>query len=172
LTDATSPTSADAHARGPLPALAVALPAREVLARAESLAKRGRLPGFARANGPALFTALAFGTPFDHQLIAEASTAGPMTAVRFRLRMLPRTPLIFAVVIALSIWPGVWLTDSMLRTYFEGYPLSPWQTAAWYIPLTVLPLPIWLVRAVKRSRDAAASEARELIDRLRVALGV
>lgn len=148
----------------------MALPPEEVLRRADALARRGQLPGFTPGRHGILFTATAFGTPFDHALLAETSAAGPMTAIRFRLKMLPRTPLIVAAVIALSIWPGVWLTDSMLRTYFDGYRLTLWQTCLWYMPLTVLPLPWWLARSVRKSRDEARAEAATLVERLRAAL--
>lgn len=149
-------------APAPPPDLATPLESAEVLRRLESLSRRGKLPGFEPGRGGVLFATAAFGEPFDHRLEARAEGAGP-TTLRYSLRMLRRLPLIYTVVIALSIWPGVWLTDSMLRAYFDSYDYKTWM---WYLPITVLPLPPMLVRMVRRSRAAAAEHAAELAERI------
>lgn len=143
----------------PPPDLPTTLDGAEILRRLDALARRGQLPGFEVGRDGVLFTTAAFGEPFDHRLEARAADG----VIRYSLRMLPRLPLIYAVIIALSIWPGVWLTDSMIRAYFESYDFPTW---AWYLPLTVLPLPPMLIRMVRRSRVAAASHAAELAGRI------
>lgn len=134
----------------------------EVLRRLEALSRRGKLPGFERGRDGVLFTTAAFGEPFDHRLEARASGEGA-TTLRYSLRVLSRLPAIYAAVIVFSIWPGVWLTDSMIRAYFDSYEFPTW---AWYLPLTVLPLPPMLIRMVRRSRASATEHAAELAERI------
>jgi hypothetical protein len=145
-------------------------PPDQLLAKASALAKSGKLPGFASTGAqPPAFRFEAFGEPLDHEVRATLSTdgAGGARAV-FAARMLPRTPAIFAIVAALSIWPGSWATDSMLRSYFDSYD---WNTYAWYIPLTVLPLPFAWRRMARRSRASAFEHFREKFDALALATG-
>lgn len=152
----------------PIPALVVTLTDDVILARAEQLARRGKLPGFERAGEGWLFRTAAFGAPFDYTLLARTASEGPGRVMRFELRLRLRAPLIAFVVTVLTIWPGVWLTDSMLRTYFSGYDYRTWM---WYLPLSVLPLPWYFPRALRKSREAAVDHAMELVERLRVAFG-
>jgi hypothetical protein len=93
--------------------------------------------------------------------------AGPQARVTFRLQLLRKMPFIFAVVLVLTLWPGLPLTQSMLVTYFSRYRWSEVITAAWYVPLTVLPVLWWLPRAVRKSRAEAAMAAKEQIIRLK-----
>lgn len=153
----------------PIPALVVTLSDEEILARAEQLARRGKLPGFERGGDGSLFRTAAFGAPFDYSLLARTASEGPGRVLRFEMRLRMRAPLIALIVTILTVWPGVWLTDSMLRTYFSGYDYRTWM---WYLPLSVLPLPWYFPRALRKSREAAIEHAMELVERLRVALGV
>jgi len=143
----------------PPPALATPLDAAEVLRRLEALSRRGKLPGFEPGRDGALFTTAAFGEPFDHRLEARAEAG----TLRYSLRMLPKLPAIYAALIAFSIWPGVWLTDSMIRAYFDSYDFPTW---IWYMPITVLPLPPMVLRMLRRSRAAASEHAAELAQRI------
>lgn len=158
--------SVAATAAGPLPAIDSPLAVEEVLSRLGALAKRGKLAGFARSASPDLFEVSAFGPPFDYRLIAAAERAPSGTRLRFRIALMKKLPIIFALVVIVSIWPGVWLTDSMLRTYFSWYTMSFWGTCAWYMPLTVLPLPWMWKKMVVGSRAAANADARELIGKI------
>jgi len=133
----------------------------EILTRAETLSRRGKLPGFARTPGG--FVATAFGEPFDFALHADVSNG----RVRFGTSAKRLLPAIGLVVTALTVWPGVWLTDSLLRTYFPGYDYATWM---WYLPLTIVPLP-WAIRGLwRKSKAAAGASAHELIERLRAAM--
>lgn len=152
----------------------------EVVDRVEALARRGKMPGFRRGSGGVLFSVEAFGKAFDYRLEARGeSRDGGGCLLRFALRPQRRTPILFGVILAATVWPGVWLTDSMLRTYFSWYQFSLWGeadrtmlvTCLWYLPLTVLPIPFFWRRTVKTSRAAAAESARVLAERIRADVG-
>lgn len=148
--------------------LVVSLPREEVFARLEALARRGKLPEFSPGKERVLFSVHAYGAPFDHRLEGVARQVGPSLRISLRLRMLPKLPAIFGILTLLSIWPGVWLTDSMLRTYFNTYDYQTWM---WYLPLSIVPLP-WALRAMfRRSRAAAFASARESLAIIIPALG-
>jgi hypothetical protein len=145
--------------------IATSMPIAAVADKAQQLSKKGKLPGFARAGDG--FSFAGFGEPFDYVVTARSDASG----VVFDAAMHRKMPAIFAIVIVLSIWPGSWLTDSMLRSYFTGYNVAPWVTYAWYLPLTVVPL-LWMIpRMLRRSREAAYAHAQEQIATLREALG-
>lgn len=141
------------------------LSSAEVLDRLDRLAKRGKLAGFRRGDNGVLFRAEAHGLTFDFDLLARGSAADT-TALRFDLRIVPLTPLIAVVSVLLAAGPGLWLTHSMLETYFSWYRWSMGVTAAWYIPLTVLPAPLLLLRSLRHSREAAHKHAVETIERI------
>lgn len=150
-------------------ALVVALPRDEVVARLDALARRGKLPECTLNRGNIVFSVQAYGAPFDSVLEGIARPGIQPLRIDLRLRMLPKLPLIFALVILLTIWPGVWLTDSMLRTYFGTW--YDFQTWMWYLPLTIIPLPWTLRGMVRRSRLAARLSAAEILADITPALG-
>ncbi|HLP83451.1 MAG TPA: hypothetical protein VK157_03810 [Phycisphaerales bacterium] len=159
-----SPAALSAPAGAAWGAIATTSGMPVVLEKAQQLARKGKLPGFARTAAGFSFT--GFGEPFDYVIEARTSDGG----VSFHAAMHRKLPLIFAVIIVLSIWPGSWLTDSMLRSYFESYNFAAWVTYAWYIPLTVLPL-LWMIpRMLRKSRQSAYAHACEQIETLRAAL--
>lgn len=162
-------TQSDSVSATPLPeALVVTLSRDEVVSTLENLARRGKLPEYRTHSGDMLFSIQAYGAPFDHHLEGFAGQVGPTLRITLRLRMLPTLPLIFAMVAIATIWPGVWLTDSMLRTYFSWYDFQTWM---WYLPVSILPLP-WAVRGmVRKSREAAQASARETLAIIIPALG-
>ncbi len=142
----------------------------EVLRRLDRLAREGKLAGF-HAGGAGLFEVAAFGEPFDRRLIATSTTESSRTKLKFRAALGMRMPLIYAGIVGISIWPGVWLTHSMLSTYWGWYGQWPeWVTWAWYMPLTVLPLPLFIPRMVRKSETAAFEHAREQIGKIAGAL--
>lgn len=144
--------------------LSTQLPPEEIVARLLALAKRGKLAGFTagRTEQPPLFTAEIHGAPFDRLLIAEASRDAGLTRLSLRLHTLRKMPWIFGIVLAFSAGPGLWLTHSMLETYFGWYKLSLLGTTAWYVPLTVLPIPFMLPGMWRKSTAAAQEHAREV----------
>jgi hypothetical protein len=151
----------------PPPPLDVPLAPEAVVARLDALARRGKLAEFRPGPPPALFSVTTAGQPFDYLLVAHASPQAGGTRLTFSLRLLRRMPLIFAAVIVFTIWPGVWLTDSMLRSYWTGYDYQTWM---WYLPLTVLPLPWACVRLMRRAKQAGEAHAAEIVRDLRACL--
>ncbi len=145
-----------------LPRIRTPLAADEIAGRAARQSERGKLPGFKPNPADGLFECAAFGNPFDYRLVATHES----DELRFHAKIKRRSPTIFWVVMALTVWPGVIFTDSLLNTWFGWYPNETWITYAWYIPLTLLPLP-WLHKAVmNRTRTAALVHAHEQIQRL------
>lgn len=157
-----------------LPSLKSGLAPEAVVARLQAAAKGGRLAGFQPAGAGVLFSAAIFGEPFDRTLEARAErTAEGATVLRFSSRLNMKLPLIFGIVIAFTIWPGVWITDSMLGTYSSWYgaKVGFWGTCLWYLPLTVLPLPWALRRLLRKSEAACAASAAEVVGKIQAELG-
>ena len=151
--------------------LVTPLPGAEVVARLEQASKRGKLPGFARGTGNGtLFTITDFGKPFESVMEAHtqdsAGEKGAGTRLHFQSRLKPMFPWLFGLSLVITVWPGVWLTDSLLRTYFSWYSFPPWVTWAWYLPLTAPFCPWIFWKAVKQSRASAASEMADLIPKI------
>lgn len=151
--------------------------ATETLANvARALSKQGKLPGYRPGSRERadVVTFHGFGEPWDFEVSAKVEAAKSAEAkpaecsrVWFQGRVLPKSPTIFALVSIVSVWPGVWLTDSMLKVYFKSYT---WNTYLWYIPLTVLPLPWMAWRMWTRSNRSAREHAAEKIPLLRDAM--
>lgn len=147
-----------------LPSISTPLGATECKSRASRLSTRGKLPGY--APEPGLFSCAAFGAPFDYRLVAEHDAGDTDHRLTFRAERLRRLPWIYAVVLAVTVWPGVVFTDSILNTWFGWYPNPWWFTWAWYIPITLIPIP-WIWRSVARkSRASALGHAYEQIEKL------
>lgn len=150
-----------------LPSLETDLAPGKVVETLESAARRGRLAGFRHGANDTHCRVRLFGWVLDRELHVEAAPAGAAssreTRVSLRTTMLKRNPAVLIVAMLFTIWPGVWLMDSMLLTYIpsaQGW----WPTWTWYLPLTILPMP-WAIRAVlKRSREAATQDARKAIE--------
>jgi hypothetical protein len=152
-----------------------------VLDSMRALSKAGKLPGYTEAHAakPAAgespasaqreaFRVACFAAPFDRELLATVVSATESeTVLAFRPRMLLKVPLIMLVVCVLSVWPGVWLTDSMIRTYFPSYD---WNTNLWYIPLTVLSVVWYGLSAWRKAKAEARTSADEAIQAIREAL--
>ncbi len=152
----------DGREREALPVLRTDLTPDEVIARLRKRSKQGKLPGFEHRGGH-VFRVLAFGQPYDKELIgsvAQRDDDPRGSAVRFETRLLRRMPTIVTLIMALTIWPGVWLTHSLLITYFASYPQAMWVTCAWYLPLCLLAIPA-LRKQYKRSVESAETHARE-----------
>lgn len=152
------------------PRLVTDLTPDEVIARLRKRSQQGKLPGFEHRGGH-VFRVLAFGQPYDKELIGSVAQAPDRergSSVRFSTRLLRKLPVLVVVVMAVSIWPGVWLTHSLLITYFESYPQAMWITCAWYIPLCLIAIPA-LRKQYARSvaeADKHAHETAEAIARV------
>lgn len=151
-----------------LPAVRSPLSGIEVVKRLDEAARRGRLPGFTRGPGDGQFQLADFGAPFESILHGRTVLSGSGCEVRFHTRLKPLAPWIFFAVLVLTVWPGVWLTDSMLKTYFDGYAAKPdsIQTWWWYVPLTIICIPLSMLPALKKSRASAHKEALALIEKI------
>jgi len=143
----------------------LALP--EILIRLEKAARRGDLPGFERggpaiSGTPAAFFVDADAVPFEGMLVATAAKAeGEQagTTLRLHTRLKQRMPWVFFVVLVLTAYPGVLLTESMIRTMVPGWAWL-WSTVWWwYFPLSVISIPLVLIPAIKKSRKIAAQSA-------------
>jgi hypothetical protein len=139
------------------------------------LSKRGKLPGFEPAGEGGSST--AFGTPFDHRLRIDVEGSDAGSVVRLSVEPRWRMPVVFGVVLVLTVWPGEPLTDSLLRTYFTLYErwtqelLGGWfGTWLWYYPMTVPFVPLVFRAMLRRSRAEARVHAEELAVRIAAAL--
>jgi hypothetical protein len=150
---------------GSLPRILAPIPPAEAMDRLSRASKRGKLPGFEQRDGDR-FRTLVYGEPFDRELLGSIRPGAEGCEIDLQLRLIKKMPVIMIALIVVSIWPGVWLTDSMIQTYFPGYPNSFWVTAAWYLPLTVIPLP-WVMRRVwLKSEGVAREELGKAIDKI------
>ena len=141
----------------------------------ERLSKQGKLPGFVRGGDGGLFSVDAQGTPFDRRLVGEASEHGGRTTVSWRLVTARKWPVGIALVLAVSVWPGLPITDSLLQTYFPGSYgawTSGWfATWMWYLPLTVIPIPWFWKSTFAKVRASTLEHAVETRVKIRDALG-
>lgn len=156
----------ESHA--PLPTLHTELAPDAILARLLQLSKRGKFAGFTTQANGSFFEAEAHGTIFDFRLVASRNDQ----ELRFHLRPLWKLPIVVVIVTLLAAGPGLWLTQSMMLTYFSWYKLSLAWTAAWYEPLTIVPVPWVMWKAWKNSKHAAREHALEAIARIAAALDV
>lgn len=143
------------------------VPPGEAIARLERLSKSGKLAGFERGEGDDLASFTAYGSPFDGRVVLREKAGGLV----FDLVMPRKGAIIIAVVLALSVWPGLPITDSFLYGFVWYERLmskASWlDTWVWYLPLTVIPAPFAVLGAMKKSRAAATAHANETIERIR-----
>lgn len=173
FTMSESPTAPPASTTHTLEALDVRLSPAEITSTLDRAARRGEMPGYRTGPGVPLFVISDFGTPFESELRATAldqSSVGNagVTRIRWELAIKRRLPLVFLVVLVASVWPGVWVTDSMIRTYVPSYDFATWM---WYLPLTVPCVPWVMWTSMKKSRASAQAEAESLVGRVRETLG-
>ncbi len=167
MTDHPPNNASPPHDAAPV-RLVTGLPPDRVAGTLQGLSKRGKLPGF-ELTGPTAFRLKAYGEPFDYWIEADIRLMSGSTQLDFQLRPAVKMPLVWAVVTVLTVQPGMWLTDSMLVTYFSSYGKYV-QTWWWYLPLVVAPMPWMLWRMWRKSAAAARDHARELHERLAQAL--
>ncbi len=79
----------------------------------------------------------------------------------FRLKALRKLPIIFAIVLLATIWPGVYFMDALIPGEWGWIPTS-W----WYLPITIIPMP-WAWRNMqRRSTKAVAESAHAAIEKI------
>lgn len=152
-----------------LPGIETQRKPEEIKQRLTKLSKQGKLPGF-EANEPgALCAVAAHGAPFDSKMRLHHSDQ----RLEFDCVMLPMMPRIFALLLVVSVWPGLPLTDSFLSS-FDWYTglmakigIDTWH---WYLPLTILPIPFVWRSAIKMSRSSAIESAHEAIEKIKAVL--
>jgi hypothetical protein len=148
------------------PDLVVALDAAEIRRRMDLASRRGRVPGVHVGEGDTLFEVDGCGAPFEHHLVATGTPADGAIRVSFALVRRNRMPLVFAILLVVTVWPGVYFMDQLIPGEWNWIP-----TWTWYLPLTVLPVP-WFWRSTARKSHAIALEdSRGLVEKIRVELG-
>lgn len=163
------PTPTNASTEHP-PVVSAPIAPKDAMRALDRASKQGNLPGFEQRSDNQ-FRALVYGEPFDRELIGTISAESDGCRIDSELRLLLKMPVLSVVLVVVSIWPGVWLTDSMVQTYFASYPNSFWVTAAWYLPLTVIPLP-WALRTMwRKSERVAKEELIKTIEKIERAIG-
>ncbi|HMN42132.1 MAG TPA: hypothetical protein PKE29_14905 [Phycisphaerales bacterium] len=171
---ASGKSPAPARSFPPLPIITSPLSPVEVANTLDAAARRGKLPGFhkgpqqtRRTPSPDIaFHITDFGTPCESVMDAYAQPRGSGCELSFSLRLKPLIPWLFTVVSILTVWPGIWLTDSMLTAYFPAYATLAVQTWMWYLPLTVPFVPLGTWQVVRKSRSTAHAEALDLINKI------
>jgi len=141
------------------------MPGAAVLDVLDKAARKGRLPGLDVDREARTFTMTDFGKPFESVLtgtVTDDAGAGSST-VRFGIRMKRMLPIVFAVILIATVWPGLPLTDSMLKMYFSSYHIETWW---WYLPLTVPFVPLAWRKAMRGSRETGKTEAAELVEKI------
>jgi hypothetical protein len=152
-----------------LPRLSVPLSPEAVLQKLETASRRGKFPGFVSTGTGRQFRVRDFGGPFESVLETSLRGGNPSgTELQFRLRLRPTLIWVYLVVLMATVWPGVWLTDSMLRTYFPGYDYHTWM---WYLPLTAPVVPWAMWTTIRKSRRRGQEAVGAVLDRLSELLG-
>jgi len=132
------------------------------------LSKSGKLAGYEHNTGSSSAAVDAHGTPFDSDLVIEHLG----DSVNFSLKMRHKMPAIFMVLLLVTVWPGLPLTDSFMYSlgWYERLMGDSIDTWMWYLPMTVLPIPFVWKSAIKKSRASAHEHAVETIEKIQTEL--
>lgn len=151
-----------------LPTIETPFDADTVVAKLRNRSKRGKLPGFDNKPKAGIASVVAYGVPFDGTLFVYHEMGG----LRFDAQLNRKIPAIFAVILVLTVWPGLPLTDSFLSNFlwYEKLLAKGLATWMWYVPTTILPLPFVWRTAIKKSRASIHAHALETIEKLRPVL--
>lgn len=129
------------------------------------MSKRGKLPGYESDVSEGFAGVAAHGTPFDSRLMLHHSEG----ELGFELRLNPLMPRVFLILLIVTIWPGLPLTEGFLDSftwYADLVARSGVKTWYWYLPLTVLPAPFAWKSAIAKSRASAFESAKETIGKI------
>ena len=159
----------------PLPDVLTKLSRTGVVARLDKASRRGRLPGFSERDVEGLCSVAAFGSPFDKKLIVIGDQdPDGRTRLRWRLRLSMKIPGALALLLAVSVWPGEPLTNSLLVTYFGFY--NDWvsnglQTWWWYLPMSI-PSVLWVWHsAMRKANTSTHQSAHETVRKIAAEIG-
>ncbi len=136
----------------------------ECLRALDQLSRKGKLPGY-EPRGSDAFKVSLFGEPFDRDLIGSMKSLANGCEISFQTSLRMKAPLILAISIIVSIWPGVELMDALIPASW-GW-IDTWM---WYMPLMIVPLPIFLPVMWRKSNKAAADHLGEQLERIRTAV--
>lgn len=126
----------------------------EVVDALDRAARRGRLSGFRAV--PEGFVLEVFGAPFDERLECAVRANGPGASIVPTRRRALKMPVVFAVVLLLTVEPGRYFMDQLIPGEW-GWIDTRW----WYYPLTILPIPFMWRTLMRRSKSAADEHAGE-----------
>ncbi len=145
-----------------LPSVRTDLPPAEILRKLDAAARRGKLGGFTPgqpggAGDTPLFTVRDVGTPFEGEVAATLSGG----ELRFTTRLYRRMPMVLVIILIVSVWPGVWLMESLMNVYWPSVGKYTWW---WYLPLTIISGPPAYFGAMKRSRAVLYEDAVKVIE--------
>jgi hypothetical protein len=140
-----------------LPRVISPMPASDLQQALSQRAKQGKLAGYQKQS-ERTFTLDAAGGIYERTLIAtiisDTADKDEHTEIWFEGKLKRTIPIVVIVVLVFTLWPGVWLTDSILSTWFNWYRLGIWWTSAWYIPLTLLAVPAFWAQFKKSERES------------------
>ena len=140
-----------------LPRVVSPMPASDLQKALSQRAKQGKLAGYQKQS-ERTFTLDAAGGIYERTLIAtiisDTADKDEHTEIWFEGKLKRTIPIVVIVVLVFTLWPGVWLTDSILSTWFSWYRLGIWWTSAWYIPLTLLAVPAFWAQFRKSERES------------------
>jgi len=148
-----------------LTAISTALASEEVNARLLKMSKRGKLAGYDAQCPDGLASVAAHGTPFDSKLVITHQGE----ELGFELKLIPLMPNLFIVLLVVSIWPGLPLTDVFLSSFqwYERFVANTGvKTWYWYLPMTVLPAPFMWKSAIAKSKTSSHQSAVETIEKI------
>ncbi len=153
----------------PLPSIETSPDSAAVFAALSKMSKQGKLAGYQHQSGESSATADAHGNPFDSDLVVSINEQ----SVVFDLKMRSKLPIVFAVVLILTVWPGLPLTDSFMFNFawYERLMGDKIQTWMWYLPMTALPIPFVWRSSMMKSQKTARAHALETIEKIRAVLG-
>lgn len=156
-----------------LPEICTSVDPKGVGEALRKMSKRGKLAGYQSGDAEGSAIADAHGTPFDSDLRIAWASQGDATRVRFDITMRRKMPIVFALILLVTIWPGLPLTDSFMQSFgwYERLMGDSIETWMWYLPMTVLPAPFAWRSAMKKSKASAHRHARETIEKIRATLG-
>jgi hypothetical protein len=173
---ATAPAAASSPRGDGVPAsFWVPIGPAAIVERLSKRAKLGKLAGFravapdSGAGAARRFTMPAGAGVYDHLLTVRVTPEGEGSRLTFVLAMQRRVPTIAAAILVFSLFPGLWLTDSMLSSYSDWYSANV-ETWWWYIPMFLLTLPVMWKQLVV-SVASAREEAGQIAGALRKELG-
>jgi hypothetical protein len=155
-----------------LPVIETTLDPSGVVDALKVMSKRGKLAGFRAGQESGSAVVDAHGTPFDSDLIVRSESEGGHTRVAFQVMMRRKMPIVFALILVVTIWPGLPLTESFMLGFgwYERLMGDSIQTWMWYLPLTVLPAPFAWRSAIQKSKKSAHQHALETIERIRATI--